>query len=250
MSLGGAIGAFASSFANSAQMRGRGIFGAGNEPPAKLDTQLSMPKQKPVQAGSPVRGGMDPNEVYGIVRDEVIRQGLVGTKPKDGEKYGITTGSADEWANFYTRLAYHESGLKNGTVGDAGHFNGGSRGLFQLSYHDAPNYRLNGGKAFTSEQLADPRQNTAAAITISKTLIDKHGTIGGGMGRYWGPISREGWTPGKGRDAKLTFDTAQTAPSAPLPSEGRVLPQPQQGPSQAPIWGLLNGIINSDDEEA
>lgn len=246
MSIGSALDAFASGLAEG-RSAGRGIFGSNDERSPKLDTQLASPK--PVQTGTSSKGGMDPNEVYGIVRDEVIRQGLAGTKPKDGERYGITTGSADEWANFYTRLAYHESGLKNGTVGDAGHFNGGSRGLFQLSYHDAPNYRLNGGKAFTQEQLADPRQNTAAAITISKSLIDRHGSIGGGMGRYWGPISREGWTPGKGRDAKLSFDGSQASPAARPSFEGRSLPQPQQEQRQAPVWGLLESILNPEQGE-
>lgn len=273
MSIGSSLGAFVDGFS----AMDRGLSGNSQTSGSGASAEKSLPSFRPddikLGGGKPQAGkagGMDPNEAYGIVKDEVIKQGLAGTIPKDGAKYGIKTGSADEWANFYTRLAYHESGLKNGTVGDADRFNGGSRGLFQLSYHDAPNYKLNGGKAFTPEQLADPRQNTAAAITIAKTLIDKHGGIGSGMGRYWGPISKEGWTPGKGRDARMSFGGGQAASSAPAASApattgaaGQDMPMPTPNPArgiprapvdsepaqeaggQAPqLWSVLQKIMN------
>lgn len=159
------------------------------------------------RAGSPPRAGaMDPRTVHSMFRAEVERQGLVGMVPMDGPKYGIRTGSAEEWANYFTGLAKHESGLKNSTVGDVGDFEGGSRGLLQLSYADAPRYGLNGGKPFTPEQLADPAQNAAAGVAITKQLVGKAGTIRGGAGQYWGPISKEGWTPGNGRDRDLPWN--------------------------------------------
>lgn len=157
------------------------------------------------QAASSKAGVVDPRAVYGMAKAEVEKQGLVGIVPVDGPKYGITTGSADEWARYFTGLAKHESGLKNSTVGDVHDFEGGSRGLFQLSYHDAQTYGLNGGKPFTPEQLADPTQNTAAAVAITKTLVTKAGSIRGGAGKYWGPITRENWTPGNGRDRDLPW---------------------------------------------
>lgn len=264
MAIGGLLGAFGQGVQAGQGMLGRGILFGNTQPLLKMNIgqdqaptpQGTVPEPSLAKPSGDKPGRMNPNEAYGIVKDEVIKQGLVGTVPKDGEKYGIKTGSADEWANFYTRLAYHESGLKNGTVGDVGRFNGGSRGLFQLSYDDARNYKLNGGKAFTSEQLADPRQNTAAAITISKTLIDKHGGIGSGMGRYWGPISKEGWTPGRGRDANIAFSVepapspAGTAsgPPVPVPRPRGLLPfssTTEATSEEPPRWGLLQQIMNS-----
>lgn len=150
-------------------------------------------------------GRMAPDDVRAIMLSEVKRQGLVGTVPPDGAKYGIKTGSAEEWANLFTGLAKHESGLDNRTVGDVGQFVGGSRGLLQLSYNDAQTYGFNAGKPFTQEQLADPTFNAAAGIAIAKSLISKNGTIQGGMGKYWGPISKEGWVPGQGRDRGLPW---------------------------------------------
>ncbi|MFG1245724.1 transglycosylase SLT domain-containing protein [Xanthobacter flavus] len=172
------------------------------------------------RAGSPPRAGaMDPRTVHSMFRAEVERQGLVGMVPMDGPKYGIRTGSAEEWANYFTGLAKHESGLKNSTVGDVGDFEGGSRGLLQLSYADAPRYGLNGGKPFTQEQLADPAQNAAAGVAITKQLVGKAGTIRGGAGQYWGPISKEGWTPGSGRDRDLPWNELGSGQS-PVPVQG------------------------------
>lgn len=150
-------------------------------------------------------GRMAPDDVRTIMLNEVKRQGLVGMVPSDGARYGIKTGSAAEWANLFTGLAKHESGLDNRTVGDVGQFAGGSRGLLQLSYSDAQTYGFNAGKPFTPEQLADPAFNAAAGIAIAKSLIAKNGTIQGGMGKYWGPISKEGWVPGQGRDRGLPW---------------------------------------------
>lgn len=148
---------------------------------------------------------MKAEDVRGIFLAEVKRQGLVGTVPKDGAKYGIKTGSAEEWANLFTGLSYHESGHDNRTVGDVGQFDGGSRGLLQLSYQDAPSHGMNNGKPFTKEQLADPNFNAAVGVAIAKKLMDGAGSIRGGMGKYWGPISKEGWVPGQGRDRGLPW---------------------------------------------
>lgn len=157
------------------------------------------------QASLPTGSKVTPDQLRNYLIQEVRRQGLEGYVPKDGPKYGIAKGSAEEWANLFTGLAAHESGLDNNNVGDIGQFGTGSRGLFQLSQGDAPGYGLNGGHPFSLEQLADPVTNTQSAVTIAKTLMQRNDSIQGGMGQYWGPISREGWTPGKGRDANLPW---------------------------------------------
>lgn len=188
----------------------------------------ALAKKEDERAGSrfapmpsaPRGGRIAPQAAYSLFKGEAERQGLVGTVPVDGPRYGITTGSADEWARFFTGLAQHESGLNSGTVGDVGQFVGGSRGLLQLSYADAPRYGLNGGKEFTADQLADPAQNAAAGVSIAKQLMAKSGSIRSGMGQYWGPISKEGWTPGKGRDSKLPWANIADGGDASLPAPG------------------------------
>jgi hypothetical protein len=157
-----------------------------------------------------VQGGLDqakpgfvaPTAARTMIMDQVKQQGLVGVVPKDGAEYGIKTGSAAEWTKFFLGLGYHESELANFSTGDGGK----SKGIFQLSNSDAPNYGLNGGQPFTDEQLKDPAQNTAAAVAIAKSLLSKDGSIRGGLGQYWGPIKGEGWTPGNGRDKALPLD--------------------------------------------
>lgn len=168
--------------------------------PEGLAKALGINMSKPVPGAG---GRMQAGDVRNIFLDEVKRQGLVGTVPPDGAKYGIKTGSAEEWAAYFTALSYHESGHDNRNVGDVGQFVGGSRGLLQLSYNDAQNYGFNNGKPFTAEQLADPKFNAAVGVAITKQLVGQHGSIEGGAGKYWGPISKEGWTPGKGRDANM-----------------------------------------------
>lgn len=150
-------------------------------------------------------GAMDPNAVRSMFAQIATDQGLVGFVPSDGGKYGIKTGSANEWANLFTGLSAHESGLRNSTVGDLGQFAGGSRGLLQLSYQDGLNWGF--GRPFTAAELADPQFNGTAGVGIAKRLMMQSGSIEGGMGRYWGPISNEGWTPGNGRDAGLPWQS-------------------------------------------
>lgn len=244
MSLGRTIGAFVDGWARADADAARATR-EDEEKGQEKGQEKGLPPlvRQPQPAGGEAKassGAMSAGDVFNIAKAEVERQGLVGVVPKDGAKYGITTGSADEWGRLFLGLGAHESGLNNGTVGDADRFNGGSRGIWQLSYHDAPNYKLNDGKPFTPEQLADPRQNAAAAVTIAKTLIDKHGGIEPGMGRYWGPISKEGWTPGKGRDAGVlaSLPTPQASAAAgppgvaapPASTERGIGPFPQRNP--------------------
>ncbi len=192
---------------------------------------ITPPVSRP-PAGEWRKGAMDPRHVYGMFLSEVEKQGLVGLVPTDGASYGIRTGSAKEWAAFLTGLAAHESGLKNETVGDVGQFRGGSRGLLQLSYDDAQNYGLNGGQPFSPEQLADPAQNAAAGVAIIKKLVSGAGSIRGGAGKYWGPITRENWTPGNGRDRDLPWSDFGGTPL--IQATGKVELHTGTAPSFAP----------------
>lgn len=148
---------------------------------------------------------------FARMKNLVLSSSLNGYKPSDGDKYGITSGSSDEWALFFTKLGVKESGLKNGIVGDVGKFVGNSNGLYQLSPLDYSNYAsyfrsagiqngttLNGKPAFSTAQLQDPDINSKAALIIAERLIKANDAIGSdsstGMAKYWGPL-RRGWTP-------------------------------------------------------
>ena len=139
---------------------------------------------------------IDPAQLRAYIEQRIPSYANLYNKvPIDGPNYGITTGSPQEWAAFFSRLCNLESGFKNSSTGDAGKFDGGSHGLFQLSRGDALNYNLNNGRPYTFEQLRDPYINTDATLTIANRLIGKVNYIKGksgsnwaGLAAYWGPI--------------------------------------------------------------
>ncbi len=183
--------------------------------PAEVDM---MPTGSIAAPAAMMRGNaVDPSWLQTHLRDRIAQSKLNGYVPEDGAKYGITTGSPDEWSNMMTRLAYHESGLNVKNVGDVGHFGTGSRGLFQLSQQDGVNWKLNGGRQFSLDQLEDPTTNADAAVRISERLVTRSGSIREGMGQYWGPFKREGWTPGHGRDRSLKLGEIPKQPASEAP---------------------------------
>lgn len=143
-------------------------------------------------AGTP-GGKLTAAQVFGIARDEVTRQGLVGTVPIDGPKYGIKTGSADEWGRLLEWISAAESSHNNNdSFKEPGMYDSSgrqvySRGLYSLSEQDGPNHGLNSGQRFTTQQLADPHINTAAAVAIVKRLVAQSGSIEG-LKKYWSTL--------------------------------------------------------------
>lgn len=137
-------------------------------------------------------GRVDPGAVFGRAADIVADSPLNGFVPKDGARYGITTGSPQEWARMITGLTSLESSFNTGTVGDVGKFNGNSNGLLQLSPDDATNWGLQ-DRPFSMGQLRDPDFNLRAGIDIMGRLITQDGVISDGergAARYWGPLRR------------------------------------------------------------
>ena len=142
------------------------------------------------------RGFVDQSQLRENIKNMVSGSNLNGYVPLDGARYGITQGTPDEWANYFTGLAGKESSYNIGTVGDIGRFRGNSNGLFQLSPDDATNYKFQ-STPYTLQQLQDPLFNTQEAIKIHERLILQDQVIaqnGRGAARYWGPL-RTGWTP-------------------------------------------------------
>jgi len=131
---------------------------------------------------------------------------LIGTVPADGAKYGITTGSLEEWAQFFTALGNVESGFRykasfrerNGVM---------SEGLYSLTV---------GEKGLTQTSIFNPDTNTKAAISIfednflsSKNPNRYIGNYEGGRwvggSAYWGPLRTRPDQP-VGRDKRESND--------------------------------------------
>jgi hypothetical protein len=183
---------------------------------------------------------VNPTQLHGFVQGRMANSKLNGFVPMDGERFGITTGSQQEWADYFTGLAYVESGFGTKVVGDVNvaRIPGNSNGLYQLSPNDAMNYGLR-DRPFTMAELQDATANVDAAIKIHEKLVTEDGVIAGrkegggwaGASRYWGPL-RRGVTP------QTQAVVAQSRFSAPQ-SE----PAPEGGQSQiAGIAGGAGGI--------
>lgn len=166
------------------------------------------------------KGALTPSSFKSYLVNQLKNSSLVGTIPKDGEKYGIKTGSAEEWSNYLMGLAYKESSFNPSTHGDKGKFGGhGSRGIFQLSPHDAKTYGLNNGKPFSYDQLHDPKTNIDAAIKIHESLIGSTNSIRQGAGQYWGPI-RKGVIPDYKQYSNIEAQNSSGSSVAMAPAEG------------------------------
>jgi hypothetical protein len=102
--------------------------------------------------------------------------GLVGTVPPDGARFGITTGSAEEWARFGTAVASAESGFnpRSTNLTDPG----GSFGVFQYAHGQVP-----GGNAFDVDSsvrafVRDSQSSVRSGSLQSGILGKRFSTIG------------------------------------------------------------------------
>jgi hypothetical protein len=157
----------------------------GQTPPDPRKFTVTPSAGTPIVAG---RGGyVSKTELQDRLGILIKNSGLSGYVPPDGARYGIKTGSAEEWAALMTNLAGGESSFRATTHGDKGSFGGyGSRGLFQLSPQDAITYGIQ-RTPFTIAQLEDPDFNARVAVIIAAKLA-RQGGIGNpvnGMAQYW-----------------------------------------------------------------
>ena len=170
--------------------------------------------------------------------------------PVDGADWKVT-GTPESWANFFVALAKRESSLYAKKHGDIGRFKTGSRGLFQLSQHDAKDWGVD-KNGYTIKQLENPAVNTRLALIIAGKILRKDGYIYNpaihpkygkgrliGFGRYWGPIAEKSLkVPPVPQYVSLDPSTPSNTP--PLPTDGSIEtpntashPQKTQKPAQA-----------------
>lgn len=109
---------------------------------------------------------------------------FVGTVPKDGAKYGITTGSREEWAHFMTRLASTESGFNPNVQADINGIKPGQRGYngdsqsFGLYQMGRSQFRTYGGGG----NVYNPNDNTNAFVKYAESMYFGGGSYGRGGG--------------------------------------------------------------------
>jgi hypothetical protein len=134
-------------------------------------------------------GGKGSKAQYERIKQQLQGSSLIGKVPKDGAKYGITTGSIEEWAQFFTSLANVESGFRH-SASFRESFGVMSEGVYSLTV---------GEKGLTKETIFNPDINTQAAINIFEDnfLSSKNPEryIGNyqdgrwvGGSAYWGPL--------------------------------------------------------------
>lgn len=146
---------------------------------------LSVPGVGQVSGATGAISGLNSN-MSSAFREQYSRvySALEGTRfaggsppPRDGAQYGITKGTREEWANFFTRLASVESGFRPDRSAD---INGGrsgpltSFGLYQMG---RPQFNTYGGG-----NILNANDNTRAFVRYAESLYFGGGSYGRGGG--------------------------------------------------------------------
>jgi len=188
---------------------------------------------RPDRGGIPEGGtgrAMSRADVEALAEKHVSASGLVGFVPADGARYGIKTGSKEEWVHYFSWLAYKESGFNPRSTNTKDP--GGSYGIMQVSPLDVGRHKL-GGPGGSVRELYDPDTNIGVGVRLTEKLIREGGGYirGGrpgawqGAARSWSPLRREAPPP---RDA-----TAAPATTSPRPSVTQS-PQQPRGDAEGP----------------
>lgn len=116
-------------------------------------------------------------EQYQRVYDSLEGSSFIGTVPEDGAQYGITTGSREEWANFFTRLARVESGYNPNTAVD---INGRREGtLTSFGVYQMGQSQFN---TFGGGNIYNATDNTNAFVRYAESMYFGTGSYGAGGG--------------------------------------------------------------------
>jgi hypothetical protein len=178
---------------------------------------------------------VDPIQLHGYMRQRVANSKLNGLVPRDGERFGITTGAPEEWANYFVGLGEYESGFGSKVVGDVGRFPGNSNGLYQLSPNDAMGHKIR-DTPFTMTELQDATFNADAAVKIHENLVTQDGVIAEGnrgAARYWGPLRRGVRPQLAGSVASLAGASPGGMPEAGGGPDGSLFPNASPEPGQS-----------------
>jgi hypothetical protein len=236
---------------------GAGGAGApGAAPGARVGGKVGKPTLRPFEnisnwggpggaGGQPLIAGKKGKIPRAVVESRltqlVANSALNNFIPEDGPRYGIRSGSPQEWAHLLTAMVDSESGFnprdKDVAASERAISGGaGSHGLFSLSPSDPENYGV--GPNVPLQQLYNPEYNLELGVAIAAKLATKYGVIVGrdkkggwaGLGRYWGPLRRgevkiPTVEPGAERGALAAAGSA-TGAGARMMAEGGIVNQP------------------------
>jgi hypothetical protein len=123
---------------------------------------------------TPPAASRDGAAIYSKLLEAYKGSSLIGVVPPDGARFGITTGSAEQWARFATAVAAAESGFnpRSQNLTDPG----GSFGIFQYAHGQVP-----GGNAF------DIDSSIAAFVRDSEASV-RSGLRAGILGKRFSTI--------------------------------------------------------------
>jgi hypothetical protein len=117
----------------------------------------------------------------GAIYDKLLAgfqaSGIVGKVPKDGARFGIKTGSAEEYAKFGTSVANEESGFNPKVDGPASD-PGGSHGVFQYAHGQVPGGNAYNIDASVSAFVRDTKNATDGGQIKGSVLARRFATIG------------------------------------------------------------------------
>lgn len=144
--------------------------------PTNGNGQFDYPESDLLSGEMRKAGGTNGESTYRKLLTAFRKSSAIGTVPSDGERFGITTGSAEEWARFGTAVAKAESGfnprVKN--LSDPG----GSFGIFQYAHNQVP-----GGNAYNVDAsikafVRDAESSAEAGTLRGGILGQRFSTIG------------------------------------------------------------------------
>jgi murein DD-endopeptidase MepM/ murein hydrolase activator NlpD len=150
--------------------------GTGFTPVQDLTTYTGQPAAgaggAPGAGGNvPLPGGTGSSAIYNKLLAAYQNSSVVGTIPKDGERYGFKTGSAEEWARYGMMVAAAESDYNPKTA--VSNAKEQSFGIFQYNHPQVP-----GGNAF------DVDASVKAFVRDSESSMKSHGGFGPGSILY------------------------------------------------------------------
>jgi D-alanyl-D-alanine carboxypeptidase len=155
----------------------------------------------PVTPAHPLSAG---GQIYFKLLTKFRQSSVVGVAPSDGAQFGITTGTAEQWATFGTACCDAESGFnpRSANTSDPG----GSFGIFQYAHNQVP-----GGNAF------DVDASVAAFVRDAESSVESGSLRHGILGRRFSTIGQHpSSTIAKlAEAAKLAAEAQQSAPPDP-----------------------------------
>jgi hypothetical protein len=108
--------------------------------------------------------------------------------PNDGQTYGITTGSKEEWAHFFTRNASVESSFNPNTAADINGLKKGPLTSFGLYQMGSTQFQRHGGG-----NIQDPNDNTRAYVKYAEEMYFGNTYRSGGQNVIGGKTSDGKW---------------------------------------------------------